>query len=133
MRYPPGGTRGYSRTVRAYDYGLRPPEAFGKPLLFAQIESLEALNNVEAIAAVDGVDVLFVGPADASRNRLGCRRIRLRLKERPPVFEPLFNPTLLAVFGRLIVHFSFRQVGLRHVAALEIVRVFIALSMAEFG
>lgn len=64
MCYPPGGTRGYSRTVRAYGYGLHAPETKSQPLLFVQIENIEGLKNAEAIAAVDGVDVLFVGPAD---------------------------------------------------------------------
>jgi 2-dehydro-3-deoxyglucarate aldolase/4-hydroxy-2-oxoheptanedioate aldolase len=69
MRYPPHGTRGFSRSVRAYGYGLRPPDAASlpQPLLFAQVETLEAVENARAIAAVDGVDgvdVLFVGPAD---------------------------------------------------------------------
>ncbi len=66
MRYPPEGGRGVSRSVRAYGYGLRPPVAgvVVQPLLFAQIESAEAVENARAIAAVEGVDVLFVGPAD---------------------------------------------------------------------
>jgi len=34
----------------------------------AQIETPEALLNIDAIAAVDGVDVLFVGPLDLSTN-----------------------------------------------------------------
>ena len=66
MRYPPHGTRGLSRSVRAYGYGLRPPDAqsLPTPLLFAQIETIEAVENARAIADVVGVDVLFVGPAD---------------------------------------------------------------------
>ena len=64
MLYPPKGRRGYSRSVRAFGYGTALPEVPPKPLLFAQIETLEAVENVEAIAAVEGVDVLFVGPAD---------------------------------------------------------------------
>ncbi len=63
LRYPPEGSRGYSRTVRAHGFGLRPPNDT-LPLLFAQIECAEGLKNAEAIAAVEGVDVLFVGPAD---------------------------------------------------------------------
>lgn len=64
MRYPPHGERGFSRSVRAYDYGLRKPESLPNPLLFAQIETARAVANVGEIAAVEGVDVLFVGPAD---------------------------------------------------------------------
>jgi 2-keto-3-deoxy-L-rhamnonate aldolase RhmA len=64
MSYPPEGKRGYSRSVRAYSYGLTDPGMRGRPLLFVQIESAEGIRNVEEIAGVAGVDVLFVGPAD---------------------------------------------------------------------
>lgn len=66
MRYAPRGTRGLSRTVRAYGYGLQPPDPAAPvdPVFFAQIETLAAVESAAAIAAVDGVDVLFVGPAD---------------------------------------------------------------------
>ncbi len=63
--YPPQGCRGVARTVRAHGYGLRqmadkPP----KPLVLAQIESAEGVANAAAIAAVPGIDALFIGPAD---------------------------------------------------------------------
>lgn len=63
MRYPPLGERGVSRSVRAYGYGLRPFEP-AAPLFMAQIETIEAVERAAEIAQVDGVDVLFVGPAD---------------------------------------------------------------------
>jgi 2-dehydro-3-deoxyglucarate aldolase/4-hydroxy-2-oxoheptanedioate aldolase len=62
--YPPRGRRGFSRTVRAHDYGLRAPESSPAPLLMAQIETLDAVNESPGIAGVEGIDVLFVGPAD---------------------------------------------------------------------
>lgn len=82
MRYPPRGTRGVSRSVRAYGYGLQPFEP-AEPIFFAQIETLEAVERAAEIAQVDGVDVLFVGPADlqfdikarslsATRDYAGC-------------------------------------------------------------
>ena len=64
MRYLPRGKRGYSRSVRAYGYGLSSPAAAVSPLCFAQIESVRGIENVDAIAGVEGVDVLFVGPVD---------------------------------------------------------------------
>lgn len=62
--YPPRGRRGFSRTVRAHDYGLRVPGSTPAPLLMAQIETLDAVNQSSGIAGVEGIDVLFVGPAD---------------------------------------------------------------------
>ena len=64
MQYPPKGRRGYSRSVRTFGYGTELPEVPPTPLPFAQIETLEAVEHVDEIASVDGVDVLFVGPAD---------------------------------------------------------------------
>ncbi len=64
MRYAPAGDRGFSRSVRTYGYGLETPETSARPMLFVQIESIKGIENVDTIASVDGVDVLFVGPAD---------------------------------------------------------------------
>lgn len=62
--YAPRGHRGLSRTVRACQYGLSSPDGNPAPLLMAQIETVAGVLAVEEIAAVDGIDVLFVGPAD---------------------------------------------------------------------
>jgi 2-keto-3-deoxy-L-rhamnonate aldolase RhmA len=62
--YAPRGHRGVARTVRACDYGLRQADEVARPLIFAQIETVEAVRNTAEIASVDGVDVIFVGPAD---------------------------------------------------------------------
>lgn len=64
VRFPPHGTRGTSRSVRALDYGIGQASLPADPLIFAQIESAQAVGNVREIAAVDGLDTLFVGPAD---------------------------------------------------------------------
>lgn len=65
MHFPPRGDRGLARMVRGFDYGLRPAEAeMPRPVFFAQIETIEAVENAREIAAVDGVDVLFIGPMD---------------------------------------------------------------------
>lgn len=69
VRYPPEGDRGIAGS-RATDYGLAfesyVEAADDAVLTIVQIESREGLANVEAIAAVDGVDALFVGPSDLS-------------------------------------------------------------------
>jgi len=66
MRYPPTGHRGYSSSVRAYGYGTHIPSESSavKPRCIVQIEDIAGVKNSNAIAAVDGVDILFVGPAD---------------------------------------------------------------------
>lgn len=62
--YPPRGQRGLSRTVRAHDYGLRVLDSTPLPLIMAQIETFDAVKAAVDIAGIDGIDVLFVGPAD---------------------------------------------------------------------
>jgi 2-dehydro-3-deoxyglucarate aldolase/4-hydroxy-2-oxoheptanedioate aldolase len=63
--YAPRGYRGVARTVRACNYGLNPPPTdTARPIIMAQIETVEAIKNVEEISRVDGITVLFVGPAD---------------------------------------------------------------------
>ena len=67
--YPPRGHRGFARNVRACGYGLRPLSVDGplpEPFILAQIETIEAVGNARAIAAVHGISALFVGPADLS-------------------------------------------------------------------
>ena len=68
-RYPPVGARGVG-PGRAAAYGYRIPDylaAANKSLLLAiQVETAEGLANIDAIAAVDGVDVIFIGPGDLS-------------------------------------------------------------------
>ena len=62
--YAPKGSRGFSRSVRAHNYGLRAPDVAAIPTLMAQIESVKAVRNAKQIASLDGMNVLFVGPAD---------------------------------------------------------------------
>ena len=66
-RYPPAGVRGVAGTSRATrfgrvkDYAKRAHEEL---CLLVQVETKEGLDNLEAICAVDGVDGVFIGPAD---------------------------------------------------------------------
>jgi 2-dehydro-3-deoxyglucarate aldolase len=75
MRYPPQGVRGMAGIVRAAKFGadaLYTLHANDNACCIVQIESKTALANVQQIAAVEGVDCLFVGPADLSAS-LGVR------------------------------------------------------------
>jgi 4-hydroxy-2-oxoheptanedioate aldolase len=69
-RYPPHGMRGAAYTVtRAGDYGAAPdyPERIEERLLIiGQVESLAAIDAVPAMAEVDGLDMLLIGPLDMS-------------------------------------------------------------------
>jgi 4-hydroxy-2-oxoheptanedioate aldolase len=67
MRYPPAGLRGVSGLTRATRFGRvegYTRRAAEELCLLVQIETGEALGELEAIAAVDGVDGIFIGPAD---------------------------------------------------------------------
>ena len=66
-RYPPLGIRGVSVTPRANDYGrVRDyhKNAHLDTCVLVQVETRTALKEIESIAAVDGVDGIFVGPSD---------------------------------------------------------------------
>jgi 4-hydroxy-2-oxoheptanedioate aldolase len=66
-RYPPAGMRGVAGTTRATrfgrvkDYAKRAHEEI---CVLVQVETQPALENIEAICAIDGVDGVFIGPAD---------------------------------------------------------------------
>jgi len=68
-RYPPLGARSFG-ALRASHYTYDNEDYFARAnahlLVVLIIETREALDNLDEIAAVDGVDVLFIGPADLS-------------------------------------------------------------------
>lgn len=68
-RYPPAGSRGVG-VARAQGYGARLAEYLHRANddigVILQIEHVDAVANVSEIAAVEGVDALFVGPYDLS-------------------------------------------------------------------
>jgi len=70
-RYPPEGVRGMASVMRANRWGRIAEYAahvHEELCVIVQIETREALDNIEAIAAVDGVDGLFIGPTDLAAN-----------------------------------------------------------------
>ena len=81
VKFPPLGKRSYG--------GRRPIDLYGRTysdnanediILICQIESPEAIENAEAIAAVDGVDALFLGPDDVMLRR-GLSMVEPRSKD----------------------------------------------------
>lgn len=66
-RYPPAGIRGVAGTSRATRYGRVPnyaTTAAADICVIVQAETQTALGNIPAIAAVAGVDAIFIGPSD---------------------------------------------------------------------
>jgi 4-hydroxy-2-oxoheptanedioate aldolase len=75
MRYGPNGMRGMAGMTRATRYG-QVEDYYNKAeeelCLIVQVETLEGLGNLDAIAQTDGVDAVFIGPADLSAS-MGLR------------------------------------------------------------
>jgi 2-keto-3-deoxy-L-rhamnonate aldolase RhmA len=93
MKYPPVGVRGVAPQVAHDRYRPGPvheklTNANQKTTLFAQIETAQGLDNVEQIAAVEGVDCLWIGHFDLSAS-MGI----------PAQFD---NPRFIAAIDRCI-------------------------------
>jgi 4-hydroxy-2-oxoheptanedioate aldolase len=66
-RYPPAGVRGVAGTTRATRFGRikdYAQRAHDELCVLVQVETQAALDSIEAICAIDGVDGVFIGPAD---------------------------------------------------------------------
>jgi 2-keto-3-deoxy-L-rhamnonate aldolase RhmA len=69
VRYPTAGIRGVAAAARASRYGRIPDylkKADAEICLLVQVETRTALDQLEAIAGVEGVDGVFIGPSDLS-------------------------------------------------------------------
>ena len=69
VKFPPLGDRGLDNAGLDADYLAHDPDEYvawanRETFLCVQIETPEAVHNVESIASVEGVDILFVGPGD---------------------------------------------------------------------
>ncbi|MBV1918063.1 MAG: hypothetical protein KUG65_08395 [Sphingomonadaceae bacterium] len=80
-RYPPHGNRSFGKVRSYYSPQGDPVE----PLCFVMIETAEAMENLDAIAATPGVDGLFVGPVDLALS-LG---LGPALQMPPEIFEAI--------------------------------------------
>ncbi len=72
-KYPPIGIRGFSPYTKAGLYDVKngknmPAIANENTLLIANVEGIEGLNNLEEIASVEGIDVIFIGLFDMSKS-----------------------------------------------------------------
>ena len=90
-RYPPAGTRSYGPLHAAFGQGGEQTGAANDAiLLFAMIETVDGLANVDAIAATPGLDGLLVGPSDLS------------LATGLETFADLTDPALLAALDTIM-------------------------------
>jgi 4-hydroxy-2-oxoheptanedioate aldolase len=85
--YAPKGTRSFG-PIRALLYGGAdyPTHANDTIVRFAMIETAQALENLDAIMSVEGLDAIYIGPSDLSL-ALGCR----------PVFDDVDPPVAQAI------------------------------------
>jgi 4-hydroxy-2-oxoheptanedioate aldolase len=85
--YAPRGTRSFG-PIRALVYGGAdyPQHADDTIVRFAMIETRQALDNLDAILSVEGLDAVYIGPSDLSLS-LGCR----------PVFDDVDPPVAQAI------------------------------------
>ena len=70
-KFPPEGSRGINASGRDGDYTHKPMDQFvihanRRSMVAIQIETLGAIDQIDAIAALPGVDMLFIGPGDLS-------------------------------------------------------------------
>lgn len=90
-KYPPQGSRGVSpswTTFMDVSWDDYLPAANAETCVVAQIESPAGIANLDAIAAVDGVDVVFAGPSDLAASlgvigQLGHPKVRAFLADFP--------------------------------------------------
>ncbi|KAI1084313.1 Pyruvate/Phosphoenolpyruvate kinase-like domain-containing protein [Whalleya microplaca] len=75
-KFPPVGVRGQGSPFACLEHGLETPSEYVSTanksvLTMVQIETVAAVENVDEIAQVDGVDLLFIGPNDLALALLG--------------------------------------------------------------
>ncbi len=71
-KFYPGGMRGVCRYVRAAEYSnMNKKDYFNSSkdlIIIIQLEGIEAVENIDEILEVEGIDILFVGPYDLSQS-----------------------------------------------------------------
>lgn len=73
VKYNPVGKRGFSPTTRAAAYGLNDIKEFVKEsnentLIVSHCETVDCINNLDAILKLEQIDIIFIGPMDLSQS-----------------------------------------------------------------
>ncbi|MEO1247342.1 MAG: aldolase/citrate lyase family protein [Pseudomonadota bacterium] len=82
--FPPDGTRGAAMSPRAARYGMSSSGYFAKAnaeiVVIVSVETEQAVNNLDEILAVEGIDGIFIGPMDLAislgRKNVDCDHVR---------------------------------------------------------
>jgi 4-hydroxy-2-oxoheptanedioate aldolase len=133
VRYPPAGKRGMGAAVaRASGFNTITDyvdTADGEICLLVQAETMAAIDSLEEIAAVDGIDGIFIGPADLSAD-MGYRG-RFEAPEVQEVIEKAIGRIVAAGKPAGILTFS-EALNLRY---LDLGATFVAVGadVTEFG
>ena len=90
LRYPPHGQRSFGPTRVSFAAGPNyAGEANAEVLAFAMVETRQAMDNLDAIAATPGLDGIYVGPADLTFSLTDGRLTPAFDREEPEMIEAL--------------------------------------------
>ncbi len=90
VRYPPHGQRSFGPTRVSFAAGANyAAEANGEILAFAMVETKQAMDNLDGIAATPGLDGIYVGPADLAFSLTQGRLAPAFDREEPEMIEAL--------------------------------------------
>lgn len=92
MRYPPRGNRSFGPVRAVYSAGANyPSEANDEVICLAMIETAEAMQNLEEIAATPGLDGVYIGPADLTLGVANGRLAPGMDREEPEMIEAILK------------------------------------------
>ena len=139
-RYPPDGVRGVAAVHRASRHGTVANyhrNAASELCVVVQIETLDALAQLPAIAAVPGVDSLFVGPADLSASmghlgNIGHADVQAKLAQAAQACKAAGKPVGIVGPNPDMVN-SFREMGYTWVAIASDVGMMVGRAQEWLG
>ena len=114
-RYPPDGVRGVAGSHRASRYGTVPnylQNAHSEICVIVQIETLAALEQLPQIAAVPGIDSIFIGPSDLSASMgllgdIGNAAVQEKLKHGAKLCRQFGKPSgIIGINPELVAKFA---------------------------
>ena len=124
LHYPPHGHRGVAKMVRATQFAQNFDSYYQNSrenlLGVVQIETAEVLNHLDEVANIDGVDVLFIGPADLTMElgifgQVDHPRFKEAVRETVNAAQKAGKATGILFFNPEEYH-TYHQMGIRFIA-----------------